>query len=181
METRQVITPRPPAAVPAYGGDADANRFRVATPHWNATYKKVLAAGNYAQKFNIAVPTSLTRRLVYADIGCADGADDVGWCLGSVNFYLNGNVLTLPFDFNPGSTTQATEVGFHATSSSAATTPGNTLGVDLEGTARLFVPPWEIVIACSKIEIELRAGVANAVSNCYVILGCLSQGKDDAP
>jgi hypothetical protein len=185
METRQVITPQAPApaTLPTFGGERDANRFIAATPHFDAKYRRIAANSSYAgTKFDIAVPTSLCDRQVYCDLACESGVADVGWCLGDVKFYAGGQpVLILPFNFMPGAGgAVAQAIGFHVTSGAVATTPGNTLGLDVGTAGRLFVPPWQIKIACSKIEVELRAGLSNATDACYVILGCLSQGREEA-
>jgi hypothetical protein len=183
METRQIVRPggTPPANLPTFNGAGDANRFRLAQSAWDVKFLKFAATTSYAnKKVSLGVPTSLSQRQVYADICAADGGVDVGWCLGEIKFYNGGtNALTLPFEFMPGAQAGNQEIGFHATSSSLAATPGNTLGVDIGTTTRLFIPPWLIRINCSQIEIILRAGTVGAVDT-YVVLGCLSQpaGED---
>ena len=81
MQTRQIVSPKAitPEALPTFGGDADANRFRVATPHFTVAYRRIAANATYAgTKFDIAVPTSLSERQVYVDIGAESGVPDVG-------------------------------------------------------------------------------------------------------
>ncbi len=167
--------------MPTHGGANDQNRFIVATPAFDAKYKLVALNTSYAGiKLEIVVPTSLTERLIYADIAAEDGNADVGSCTGELKFYLGGApVLTLPFDFMPGTNaTMGKSVGFHVTSGGITNAAQNTLGLDVGTAARLIVPPWALKIACSKIELVLNNGTANAATNCYVILGCLSQGRE---
>jgi hypothetical protein len=181
METRKVISPNPPAPLPTFEGDGDKNRFLVATPHFTATFRRVAAAASYAgTKFDIAVPTSLAERIVYADIAAESGVPDVGNASGEIRFYNGGSpVLVLPFDFLPGaSAATGRTIGFHVTGAAISNTPINTLGVDLGTAARVFVPGWVIKINCSKIEVCLSGGTASATDACYVILGCFSQGRD---
>ncbi len=181
MQNTRVVTPAPKAPLPTYSGDADQNRFVVATPHFNKTFREVAAAASYAgTKLEIGVPTSLTDRLVYADIAAEDGGADVGSCTGELKFYLGGTpVLTLPFDFLPGNVAgMGKNIGFHVTSGGITNAAINTLGIDVGTGARLIVPPWALKIACSKIELALDNGNANAAVRCYVVLACLSQGRE---
>jgi hypothetical protein len=180
MEARKIVKPAPPAPLPTFGGDADKNRYEVATPHFAVNYLAVTAAAAYAGKsVEIGVPTSLSERLIFADIAAADGTPDVGVCEGSVEFHLGGSpVLVLPFDFLPGALAGSKNIGFHVTSGGVTNAALNTLGVDIGSTTRVIVPSWALKINCSRIRIVLTRGSANAASDCYVILGCLSQGKE---
>jgi len=178
METRKVIAPQPPAALPTFSGDGDRNRYQVATPHFDARYFLVAAGTNYSlARLEIGVPNSLSERQVFADIGAADGGADVGYAEGTVTFHCPGaSPFILPFDFNPGAVAGSKNVGFHITSGGITNAAQNTLGFDIgAGTARLIVPSWKLKINCSKIQINFTRGVAGVV-DCYVVLGCLSQG-----
>jgi hypothetical protein len=180
MEARKIISPKPANALPTLSGDIDQNRFEVATPHFVIRSLAVAAAAAYAgQSVEIGVPTSLTERLIFADIAAADGTADVGNCEGQVEFFNGGApCLVLPFDFSPGALAGGKAIGFHVSSGGITNAALNTIGVDIGATTRSIVPSWALKINCSKIKITFARGTANAVSICHVILGCLSQGKE---
>lgn len=181
MEARQVIKPVAPGQPPFLTYD-DPNRLKVAMPHWIvAAPLKIAAAGNYAaKKVEINVPKNLHRRTLYAGIvnSTADSTD-FGSCLGQVNFFLGGKAeLQLPFDYNPlGVATLSKEIGLHL-NPNVATTPANTLAVDVAGTNNTaFLVPFRVRVACERIAIEMDRGTVGAV-DVWIILACLSEGDE---